>query len=266
MKKNQARFFNKAKLWLKKLYFSAPKERTSLFKKAYSSLYDVYGNAKKTNSNDIQKQEFLYKLLVGRGKDILEIGCGDGKLLSRLSNISRNCVGIDLFPSKYWQASKNLKFISTDAVLPKIKKHFDVIISIQFIEHIHPDDIESHLMIIYKLLKKSGVFILETPNAITRGTYKRIGYKTETMIWHLHLKEWSYQELKNILSGTGFLKINTFFLPMSFAKYHFARFGIIPIEFLLFLEKMIRLIPVSNLRRLIGRLIKMENCIIIANK
>ncbi len=138
-----------------------------------------------------------------KGKSILDVGCGSGYGIALLSNIASHATGIDIsqeavrYCKKRYQ-TKNLEFrhVKSNWIrngLPFKKHSFDVCVSFQVIEHIHPKNIELYISEIRKVLKKGGLFILSTPNSRLR----LLPFQKSRNPFHM--KEYDYKELASLL-------------------------------------------------------------------
>lgn len=105
--------------------------------------------------------------------NVLDIACGEGYGSAYLSEFSTHIRGVDVSvsaiknaKSRYGNKYKNLAYTASDALLflSNNKESFETIISFETIEHIKK--YEEFLFLIKKNLKKSGTFILSTPNKL----------------------------------------------------------------------------------------------------
>lgn len=105
---------------------------------------------------------------VGKGTNVLEIGCGDGGNLLPFSRMGCDVVGVDMAEGRIKDARKFFQengakgsFIASDVFLLKELRHqFDVIVCHDVIEHI--DDKEGFIRICKQLLKtgEKGGYVL----------------------------------------------------------------------------------------------------------
>lgn len=99
---------------------------------------------------------------VGKGTNVLEIGCGDGGNLLPFSRMGCDVVGVDMAEGRIKDARKFFQengakgsFIASDVFLLKELRHqFDVIVCHDVIEHI--DDKEGFMRKCKQLLKTGG--------------------------------------------------------------------------------------------------------------
>ena len=123
------------------------------------------------------------------GKQIAEIGCGDGRGVEMLAPSAQRYIALD----KNTDAIKNrvetigqVELIEANIPpLPLPDNSFDTVISFQVIEHILDDT--RYLEEIYRILKPGGVVYITTPNrpmSLTRNPW--------------HIREYTASELLNL--------------------------------------------------------------------
>jgi SAM-dependent methyltransferase len=128
-----------------------------------------------------------------RGGELLEIGCGDGKLLNSLKD-RFNIRSIDISESAVRNASL---IIGQEVVEQKdiendeISGEYDVVIALNVLEHLH--DPYNVLIKIRNSLNKGGIFLFSAPNKY--GVYGNIStaimnFFDKTHISTLKREEW----------------------------------------------------------------------------
>lgn len=143
------------------------------------------------------------------GKDLLDIGCGEGYGSFFLSGFSRKVTGIDydqeiINYAKNKYQKDNLVFYKMDITeLRFLNNRFDVICAFQLIEHIQ--DTKSFLEDVGGLLNNNGVFICSTPNRLDASP------NSNTPLNRFHVKEYLCDEFKELLQ-TYFNKVEIFSL------------------------------------------------------
>lgn len=105
--------------------------------------------------------------LVAEGSEVLEIGCGYGKLLKWLKDY-KNCsvYGIDISDIAIVKAKEVLgidgEVGNAEDLQPKINRKFDVVITSHLLEHLDND--EEFVSRCAKLLKLNGSMIVAVPD------------------------------------------------------------------------------------------------------
>lgn len=118
---------------------------------------------------------------------ILDIGCGDGVLLSLIKNSALYGVDLDQSSLNYGASRVKAKFIQAPAdKLPFKANFFDIVLATEIIEHLTQP--EKLIQEAKRVLKPSGYLILTTP-------VKQPGRLTDK----LHVQEFSPTELRNLL-------------------------------------------------------------------
>lgn len=156
-------------------------------------------------------QKFLRLLPDPTSLNILEIGCGNGELTIGLSKYVSRYVGVDVSGERI----KRLRELQNDVlsfrhvegtIMPFSNDEFDVAISMQLFEHLHPDDVSTHLSEIYRVLKPGGHYFIETPNELV-GPHDVSRFFSDTSEG-FHLKEYSINEMVKLLKRNGFQRVS----------------------------------------------------------
>lgn len=136
-----------------------------------------------------------------KSRKILEIGCGDGSLVSALSACGADCiVGIDYALNSKWKVSaddrgQHYDLFEMDATnLTFIDSSFDSIYSINVFEHI--DDLKGALCQIARVLKPGGcLFTIFSPIWSARLGYHYIHWDVEIS---KHIPPWGHLYLTEV--------------------------------------------------------------------
>lgn len=154
----------------------------------------------------------------------IELGCGYGEIPKFVhSSMNRvNYYGFDLDIKKLNLAAKrrignfNLILIQCDLSRGELlipKESVDVIVSIEFVEHIERDRLIDLMVEANRVLKNGGHILITTPNAINS--------KWQTF----HIYEWEYNEFVVMMNKIGFSLAESFgFLPVKSDKNKFSSF------------------------------------------
>jgi len=253
---------------------ASPEDRAHVSLEAYDELF-----AKITWHEGHQQGEELTRRslrsygpifgLIGGGRDVLEIGCGSGAQLRRLSHENRRCVGIDISREILEHQSDmpgNVELMVADACdMPSLPANaFDVAFSKQLIEHLHPDDVARHFGAVSRVLRDGGRYILETPSRLT-GPHD-VSVHFDDVATGFHLCEYTYGEIIDLLRAAGFKRFRS---PLMWQSVYnrapgLVRFGRIPAGWLAAMESLVRPWPVAWRRRA-GRLLRISSIFVEAH-
>ena len=163
---------------------------------------------------------------------ILDVGSNPPFLLSTLTKLGFNALGVDSSPQVFAKtidkydlevSQCNIELES----LPFPDNTFDCVVFTEVFEHLRIDPIFT-VSELYRVLKKDGVLILETPNLYSiKGIYNFIvkgktyscatnsvydEFKlVQTMGFFGHIREYTYQEVERFLNQIGFAKSQVLF-------------------------------------------------------
>lgn len=110
------------------------------------------------------------------GRDVLEVGCGTGLVLSRIARFAKSAKGIDLSPGMLEQAAaRGLDVCLGSATdLPFQDETFDVTCSFKVLAHV--PDLERALSEMARVTRPGGMILAELYNPHSfRGVVKRYG-------------------------------------------------------------------------------------------
>jgi SAM-dependent methyltransferase len=140
---------------------------------------------------------------------VVEFASGDCEFTAALAPHVKRAIGVDISDQRAqgraWPANFELIVYDGDSLPQVAPGTIDVIVSFQFLEHLHPDDAMSHLELAYSLLKPGGCYVIETPHAAT-GPWDVSRYFSDEPEG-FHLKEWTFGELRTCLRRIGYSKV-----------------------------------------------------------
>lgn len=151
--------------------------------------------------------------LIGSGKTVLDLGCGDGFFMERIKVRNNVVIGVETADKAIEKARKK-GFQVYDLLLEKnwsseIKENFDVVFAGEIIEHIF--DTDNFLQNIKNVLKDGGYLVITTPNiaALGRRLFLLLGKNPLLEITARvgdagHIRYFTRETLKNLLIQNGF--------------------------------------------------------------
>lgn len=195
------------------LQASTPEDRADTFEAAYSALYDVLKwHDQVPNARQSTPHEAWEAAIGEPPQTIYEIGAGHGLLLHHLAEAGHICRGTEITRHRGGDSSSphpRISWGATDGVhLDRFEQpgSFDVVITNQVVEHLHPDDLDEHLRTARSLLVPGGRYILSTPHPYTGP------HDVSQVFGHLHasgmhLKEYTWSELSDACVRAGFTRV-----------------------------------------------------------
>jgi len=124
----------------------------------------------------LDELESGYVARFGTGRDVLEVGCGTGLVLTRVQSFARSAKGVDLSPGMLEKArARGLDVMEASATaLPFADESFDVTCSFKVLAHI--PDIEGTLSEMARVTRSGGYVLAELYNPHSlRALIKRYG-------------------------------------------------------------------------------------------
>lgn len=254
----------------KELLKSIPENRWKIFEMCYSKLYkELWWLNQFTGAGRIVQYPLLYKSwvdIIGKPpKKIYEIGSGKGEMIAYLASCGFDCKATEITSErgrKYVLEQSSLSWGNSDGVhLDRFEAidSYDVVIADQVIEHLHPDDLFEHFKCAFSILSKEGRYILTTPHRYTGPSDISKVFNRDEPIG-MHLKEYTYYELKKLLEQAGFKDIYTV-LRVPFKVTQLFGIRIKPkvsstyLDYLCVIENLISILPYPSYRRKASKLL-----------
>jgi 2-polyprenyl-3-methyl-5-hydroxy-6-metoxy-1,4-benzoquinol methylase len=254
-------------LLAQRLAHAAPDERRTLYGVVYDQIYDMH------LSRDPHTLDFgagpelvgFLERLTHAGDELLEVGCGGGLLAIEIARRGRRVLGIDVSSRILEQArlragpANRLTFATSEGTdIPACDGAFDFVYSVEVLEHLHQEDVSSHLREVHRVLRPGGHYWLLTPNRWDSVTSaKRFGVSADASA-DIHLKEWTYSELDRELRQAEFTSLRS---PWRNARMMWL--PLMPVETFVAAE---RLPPAILRHRSVRSLMGIVACSILARK
>ena len=146
---------------------------------------------------------------LGIGQRWLDCACGAGYGSSFLSNFCNSVVGYDIDSSAIECALENYKSEHVDFTedLSKYENDFDVVMSVETIEHMPQSDANHFLTTLRKCLNDDGILVITTP--IVKQT-------NPNPVNEFHFIEYSDQDFRKLLADADFIVIDSHFVETKF--------------------------------------------------
>ena len=151
-----------------------------------------------------------YKSIISPNNIVVEIGSSNAHRTLELSNYCKNLVGIEKFPDRILHnlssSKNNIRIINTDwcklsEVVPL--GSIDVVVASHVIEHV--DDDTRCLNETFKVLKRGGYLLFNTPNKkrLTRSIIELFTGEREFPHWE-HMREYIRADLESLIVNSNF--------------------------------------------------------------
>jgi len=148
---------------------------------------------------------------------VLDFGCGDGTIAKGILAKAKKVVAIDISEeaikvAEEFNSHPDIKYLNTTIEDFTSEEKFDAVLMFEIIEHLF--DPQSIFCKISDLLNERGILIISTPNfmRLTRRVKRLYGIrqirkmmgKDSNRIGCDHFKEYTYEEIRNMLDKAGF--------------------------------------------------------------
>lgn len=202
-----------------------------------SNLWDYYADKHEDSyfSKQVGEQILNLTKLTNKQIKVLDFGCGKGYMGEYILNrkLPWEYHGVDFSETSVNETQNRLKTISSDndkSQISHIKNtpisfyeegKFDLIFLLEVIEHLNDEKLESTLAECHRLLKKTGVLFITTPNDETL-TDNFIYCPCCNQYFHKwqHERTWTEKSLADYLISKNFKKENSFTLNLGKTQSH----------------------------------------------
>lgn len=207
--------------------FTNPRPTANEIDKFYDSpAYISHSNSKKGVVNKIY--QFIRKISLTKklnivaslnpiNKNILDIGCGTGEFLNRISINGYGATGIEPNIKAREKAIKNynLNILPEEGISSLPKNNYGIISMWHVLEHVH--NLTDRVQAIQGLLCENGYAIIAVPNYTSWDAHH---YKQFWASYDVprHLYHFSPEVIKTIFKNTGLMHIQS--LPLIFDSYY----------------------------------------------
>lgn len=144
---------------------------------------------------------------VKKGGTILDVGCSSGQLVAKLSDRGYRCIGVERDANTISVRAGSV-LEGTAENLPAMAESFDAIVYSHVVEHL-VDPVKA-LRAAAKLLKPSGVMVIEVPNNASLIA-KYMGLAWENLDPPRHLSFFTERSLRELLQRAGLQGRSTYY-------------------------------------------------------
>jgi len=194
---------------------SSREERTELFKNLYGELFERVPDHPRLTRRDTPERsrrniEVQMRLLAPhlRGDSVLvEFAPGDCRLAHAAAKRCARVYGIDISDQRAPEdpSPANCELVVYDGYRLDLPDGCaDIAFSYQFLEHLHPEDVDLHFETVRRLLKPGGVYVFDTPHRYSgpHDISRHFGGRLDCF----HFQEWTYRGMRALLKRCGFVR------------------------------------------------------------
>lgn len=192
-------------------------ERTALYGELYDELFRrVPDHPRLTRRDDgqesarsVQARMRLLQPFLTPETTMLEIASGDCRLAYAACAHCRHVTATDISDQRAPDevTPDNFGLVLYDGYdLTMEDNSVDVVFSYQFLEHLHPDDVDHHFDVVTRVLKPGGVYVFDTPHLYS-GPHD-ISAEFSKELDCFHFQEWTFRTLARSLEKRGFARVS----------------------------------------------------------
>jgi ubiquinone/menaquinone biosynthesis C-methylase UbiE len=247
---------------------SRSEKYTEVYEKSYTYLTE---EMRDQLSNDYLKAALtiskMVNKVIGEGKYVLDIGCGFGHLSYLIAQKGNLVTGIDINRIHVQEATqkyadtKNVSFRDTKGVkleFPDNSFHF--VVSTSVVEHLHPDDVDTHFSEVHRILKTGGKYIFTAVTPYIRSDIAAYSKDQEQQEKHgFHINEKTWNQFHQTLNEHYFMG-KTDILPSRIVMHMPGFLFLVPLSLKSWLERNIKINDLNV------RLFKLGHVFIVAQK
>lgn len=196
-----------------RLLKTSREERTRMFGTLYGELFArvpdhprlVRREVAESSREAVASQMTLLRGHLNSVQTFLEFAPGDCRLSFEVCRSVPKVYAVDISDQAGVGTARpaNFELILYDGYHLGLPDHsIDLAFSYQFLEHLHPDDVDLHFELIKCLLKPGGVYVFSTPHRYS-GPHDISGHFSDTP-QGFHFKEWTFREMGAVLDAAGF--------------------------------------------------------------
>lgn len=173
------------------------------YEKYYNDLYAFFKNPEERFISQLNSAKYKYYLLkkfinFNINRNVLEIGCGTGGILSFFKSMNCDVTGID-YENDHLEFARK-KNIPVHSKFENINKKFDIIILSHVLEHLV--NVDEILDICKNFLKNDGLIYLEVPSI--ESVTKHYDFDINNFLHIAHVTHFTKKTFINFINLKGF--------------------------------------------------------------
>ena len=192
-----------------------PERRRALYGEIYEELFrrfpelaheaDGPGGVSRRAQAELELQ--LLEPYIVDGGVAVEFGAGDGLVSRRLAERMGRVLAVEAAPRRPDGSPPpaNLEVGGVEAAAALTDGSVDLAYSCHFVEHLHPEDLRSHLREVARLLRPGASYVCITPNRLL-GPHD-VSRHFDPVATGLHLAEYSHRELAAAMRVAGLSRV-----------------------------------------------------------
>jgi SAM-dependent methyltransferase len=202
-----------------RLRASSREQRTALFKTLYTELFQRVPDHPRLTRREtpeeslaaIRKQLRLLEPFLHSAATLVEFAPGDCRLAHAAASRCAKVIGIDISDqrSPADPSPPNFELVIYDGYNLDIQEGVaDIAFSYQFLEHLHPDDVDLHFASVFRLLRPGGHYVVDTPHRFSGPHDVSRHFKPGMDCFHF--QEWTRNDMRALLVRHGFDRVWTY--------------------------------------------------------
>lgn len=159
----------------------------------------------------VARQVAFLRGFVRSDSTFLEVGCGDCALSFAMAGSVSKVLAVDVSAEITASAATPSNFelvISDGTSIPVAPGSVNVAYSNQLMEHLHPDDVRTQLVNLYRALAPGGAYVCITPNRLIGPHDVSRGFDREAT--GMHLREYTNLDLSSMFREVGFRSVRIY--------------------------------------------------------
>lgn len=199
-----------------RLRASTREERPVLFQKLYQELFErvpdhprlTRRESPEESRRKVEGQMRLLRPFLKPGGTLVEVAPGDCRLgYAACAAGAGRVIGVDISDQRLEadkaRAPSAFELVVYDGYHLDLPAGIaDVAFSYQFLEHLHPDDVQPHFDIVHRLLKRGGWYVFDTPHRFSGPHDISVVFGMDLV--GFHFQEWTLRDMRRHLKQCGF--------------------------------------------------------------